>query len=383
MEHYKSYPVTRFRRPTRRGPSRHPASFGQPLMLLDDNAPVVGRRPVVSPRGQIELSSVVSAYQPPSITGQQQSQLPQEAEQQQNDPFFYPSPQHSTTVNQNPAPDLAFSLFSHGCCCMQCVRTQEIGITEECGRFDRIVGPGLYCLMWPISSIAGRIPLRIQQLEVTLETKTSDHVFCQITLALLYRIVKPYEAFYRLADPMQLIQTCVLNAVRSTVPTMTMDTIFMDKQQILISAVFASLQPVLRDYGYDAVTCLVTQIQPNELVKASMNEIMASRRLKQAAAHKAEANKVQVVRHAEATAEQDASRGVGTARERQAVAEGMRESIQVWREMDVRVVAPPDVSEVMELLLVTQYLDVLTQVGADHMQVQHGVSADTLRSIVG
>jgi regulator of protease activity HflC (stomatin/prohibitin superfamily) len=304
-------------------------------------------------------------------------------EQEQNDPFFYPSPQHRTIVNQNPAPDLAFSLFSHGCCCMQCVRTQEIGITEECGRFDQMVGPGLYCLFWPFHSIAGHTPLRIQQLEVTLETKTSDHVFCQITLALLYRIVNPYDAFYRLTDPLQFIQTSILNVVRSTIPTMTLDAVFMDDQQILISAVFASLQPVLRDFGYEAVTCLVTQIQPNELVKASMNEIMASRRLKQAATHKAEANKVQVVRQAEATAEQDASRGIGTAREREAIAEGMRECIQVWREMDVRVVSPPDVSEVMELLLVTQYLDILTQVGADRMQIQHGLSAETLRSMVG
>jgi hypothetical protein len=99
-------------------------------------------------------------------------------------PRSVPNHRHSTNhhinsmpvLNQkNPAPDLAFTLFSHGLCCVQCVRTQEIGVAENCGSFDELVAPGLFCAVWPYSTIAGRLSLRVQQLDVTCETKTKDN----------------------------------------------------------------------------------------------------------------------------------------------------------------------------------------------------------------
>ena len=82
---------------------------------------------------------------------------------------------HNTVLKQdNPAKDLAWDCCSHGCFCIQCVRTQEIGISENCGAFDGIVGPGLYCGVWPCSSIVSRLSLRVQQLDITIETKTKD-----------------------------------------------------------------------------------------------------------------------------------------------------------------------------------------------------------------
>ena len=364
-------------RPLPQGRRRRVAS--QEPLLGSSNVP---GRPVVSPRGHVELSSSdILSYRPPQISLQSNNNTDDEEDCLPPIWFSHSRPQPS---NRNPAPDLAWSICSHGCCCIQCVRTQEIGFSEDCGRFERMLNPGFYCLAWPYQTISGRLSLRVQQLNIKCETKTVDHVFLHITVALLYRVagIHAYEAFYKLQSPVQVIQSCVFDVVRSTIPRrMTLDDVFTETDSIA-AAVYIQLQETMQEYGYDIVTSLVTEISPNALVKASMNEIGASRRRKQAQAHQAEANKVKVIKDAEALAESDAIRGVGVARERQALAHGMSTSIVTWTDMDVRIVSPPKPKEIMELLLVTQYLDVLTSVGADHLQLQYDSTADTLRSLL-
>jgi len=138
-----------------------------------------------------------------------------------------------------------------GCCCFQCVRTQEVAVVEDLGQFKRLLDPGCHTLCWPFSLIAGRLSLRIQQLDVYCETKTKDNVFVQVAVAVQYRVLSDgaYAAFYRLTDPRGQIQSYVFDVVRSTVPKMELDEAFSSKDDIA-TAVLQSLQKDMKEYGY-------------------------------------------------------------------------------------------------------------------------------------
>jgi len=184
-------------------------------------------------------------------------------------------------------------IYSLGCCCCQCVRTQEVGIVEYFGNFQRIIfQPGFQCIAWPCTSISGRLSLRIQQLDIKCETKTKDNVFIHITVSVQYRIIssKSYEAYYRLTDPKIQIKSYVYDVVRSTVPKMELDETFLSKSSIA-SQVHTSLYTLMKDYGYEIMDTLIVDISPNEKIKSSMNAINASKRLKEAMKHKAESGR--------------------------------------------------------------------------------------------
>ena len=186
------------------------------------------------------------------------------------------------------------------CLCCVCVRTQELAIVEDLGQFKRLLDPGFHCICWPLAQVAGTLSLRIQQLDVFCETKTKDNVFLKTTVAVQYRVIteSAYDAYYRLSDPRGQIQSYVFDVIRSTVPKMDLDDTFANKSQIA-EATLSQLSEVMRDYGYEIMNTLVTDMAPDERVKASMNEINASKRLKEAASHKAEADKVMQVKNAE------------------------------------------------------------------------------------
>jgi regulator of protease activity HflC (stomatin/prohibitin superfamily) len=297
--------------------------------------------------------------------------VPRQRQQRQQHRQQYPhhSVQHRTLLaaaedsNVNPARDLAIPLFSHGLCCCQCVRTQEIGFAEQCGEFQEILGPGLHCMLWPVNSISGRLTLRVQQLDVVCETKTSDHVFVKIHIVVLFRVavVQAYEAYYRLSDPRIQIETYVLDVVRSAVPGRTLDQVFASKREIA-ETLLLRLHQATRQYGYEITETLVTDVIPNDIVKAAMNEVNASRRVKDAAPYKAEARRVGIIKEAEGRVEARHLSGIGTANQRRAIAQGLKETVEVWTD-DVRLVMPA--KDVMDILLVSQYFDVLSAVGSN------------------
>lgn len=255
-----------------------------------------------------------------------------------------------------------------GCFCLQCVRTQEVAVLEDLGQFKNLLSPGLNITCWPISQIAGTLSLRIQQLDVVCETKTKDNVFVQVAVAVQFRVLleKAYDAFYRLSDPKGQIQAYVFDVVRSTVPKMELDEAFASKAEIA-SATLHQLKDVMNDYGYEILTTLVTDLAPDSKVKASMNEINASRRLKEAASHKAEADKVKQVKAAEAEAEARYLSGLGVARQRKAIVQGLQASVSEFSQ-EVEGSTPKDV---MDILLLSQYFDTLAVVGANSLILEH------------
>lgn len=253
------------------------------------------------------------------------------------------------------------------CCCV-CVRTQEVGIVEDLGQFKRLIDPGFHCVLWPIQQVAGTLSLRIQQLDVTCETKTKDNVFVRVEVAVQFRVIteSAYDAYYRLSDPRGQIQSYVFDVVRSTVPRLELDEAFASKREIA-EATGLQLETVMKDYGYEILNTLVTDLSPDARVKASMNEINASKRLKEAASHKAEADKVQQVKAAEADAEARYLSGVGVARQRKAIVQGLQHSISEFSS-DVDGVSSKDV---MDILVLTQYFDTLGAVGANNLILEH------------
>lgn len=258
--------------------------------------------------------------------------------------------------------------MSAGAGCIVCVRTQNVAIAENLGQFSRLLDPGLHLIMWPLECVAGTLSLRIQQLDVVCETKTKDNVFVRVSVAVQFRVVaeSAYDAFYRLSDPSGQIQSYVFDVVRSNVPRLELDSAFSSKDDIA-KAVLEQLQDVMRDYGYQILNALITDLSPDSKVKASMNEINASRRLREAASFKAEADKITQVKNAEAEAEARYLSGLGVARQRKAIVAGLQDSVAAFSE-EIKEAKPKDV---MDILLLSQYFDTLTYIGANSLILEH------------
>jgi len=251
-------------------------------------------------------------------------------------------------------------------CCISQVPHQSVSIIEQWGAFKRLASPGLLILNCPCGeSVRGNISLRVQQLDVRCETKTQDNVFVTLTCSVQFQVDNGhiYDAFYRLTNPHQQITAYVFDVVRASVPKMGLDMVFEQKDEIA-HAVKNELAKSMAGFGYEIIQALITDIDPDERVKKSMNEINAAQRMRVAAQDKAEAEKILQVKSAEADAESKFLSGVGIARQRKAIIEGLRDSVVEFSE-NIEGSTPKDV---MDMVLVTQYFDTLKELG------QHGRS---------
>lgn len=240
------------------------------------------------------------------------------------------------------------------------VRQQSVAIVERFGKFVRVGNAGLNFKIPLIERIAGRLNLRIQQLDVRVETKTKDNVFVFVVVSVQYYVLptKTVDAFYRLQDPQGQITSFVFDTVRARVPGISLDNVFEMKDEIA-QAVKTELEQIMDDFGYGIVKTLVTDIDPDAKVKLSMNEINAAQRLRVAAVEQAEADKIRVVKAAEGEAESKALQGRGIADQRKAIIEGLKESVENFSE----TVQGTNAHDVMNLVLMTQYFDTIKDIG--------------------
>ena len=240
------------------------------------------------------------------------------------------------------------------------VKQQTAAIVERFGRFKRIAGAGLNFKIPLIDRVAGRLSLRVRQLDVRVETKTKDNVFVFVIVSVQYFVIpeKIQEAFYRLQNTEAQITSYVYDVVRARVPGIILDDVFETKDDIA-QAVKIELEQIMDDFGYGIVKTLVTDIDPDANVKQSMNKINAAQRLRVAAVEEAEAEKIRVVKAAEAEAESKALSGKGIADQRTAIVNGLQESVTEFKEN----VAGTTSQDVMNLVLMTQYFDTLKDVG--------------------
>ncbi len=241
------------------------------------------------------------------------------------------------------------------------VQTAEAVVVQRLGKFQCVANAGInFKLPW-LDQIAGRIDLRVQQLALDVETKTKDNVFVKIPVSVQYHVIpdKVYEAFYKLANPRQQISSYVFNVILGHVPKMILDDAFLQESDIAV-AIKQGLDDVMRTYGYAIDQALVTDIEPDEKVKAAMNEINAAQREQVAASARGEAEKILKVKQAEAEAESKALQGQGIANQRKAIINGLKDSVESFQQA-VEGSTPKDV---MMLVLVTQYLDTMKEIGA-------------------
>ena len=234
------------------------------------------------------------------------------------------------------------------------VAQQSVAIVQRFGKHHAIAGPGFHWLLPLADVIVARLDLRIHELTVRVESKTKDNVFVHMSVAVQYAIKDPYEAYYKLSNPRGQIESYVFDVVRARVPRLKLDEAFESKDDIA-DVVRAQLSDIMDEFGYTIVKALVTDIEPATEVKESMNRINAAERLKVAAEMEAEADKIRMVKAAEAEAESKHLQGLGIARQRKAIADGLAESAEVVQDNVDGMTA----ESVMSLLLLTQYFDTL------------------------
>ncbi|MEM6894377.1 MAG: SPFH domain-containing protein [Bacteroidota bacterium] len=240
------------------------------------------------------------------------------------------------------------------------VKQQTAVVIETFGRFTSVRHSGIQFKIPFIQRIAGRLSLKIQQLDVMIETKTLDDVFVKIKVSVQYLVIrtKVYDAFYKLEYPHDQITSFVFDVVRAEVPKMKLDDVFVKKDDIAI-AVKRELQEYMSEYGYDIIKTLVTDIDPDAQVKAAMNRINASEREKIAAQFEGDAARILIVEKAKAEAESKRLQGQGIADQRREIARGLEESVEVLNKVGINS------QEASALIVVTQHYDTLQAIGEE------------------
>ena len=239
------------------------------------------------------------------------------------------------------------------------VKQQSAAVVERFGKFVSIRQSGLQIKIPIIDSVAGRLSLRIQQLDVVVETKTKDDVFVKLKVSVQFKVIKEkvYDAFYKLDNPADQITSFIFDVVRAEVPKLILDDVFIKKDDVAI-AVKSEIQEAMTEYGFQIIKTLVTDIDPDAQVKESMNRINASEREKVAAQFEGEAQKILIVERAKAEAESKRLQGQGIADQRREIARGLEDSVKVLNGVDINS------QEASALIVVTQHYDTLQSVGS-------------------
>jgi regulator of protease activity HflC (stomatin/prohibitin superfamily) len=240
------------------------------------------------------------------------------------------------------------------------VRTAAVAVVPRFGEFTRVAQPGLNWKLPFFDAVAGVVSLRVSQIVLTMETKTKDNVFVTIPISVQNRVrpEKVYDAFYKLSDPTAQIKSYVEQVILGHVPGMTLDEVFASQSSIA-AAVKKELDEDMAAFGFEIVNVLVTDIVPDAKVKSAMNDINAAQREQVAANARGEAEKILVVKKAEAEAESKALQGQGIANQRRAIIEGLQTSVEQFQ----KAVEGASSKDVMQLVLVTQYFDTLKSIG--------------------
>ena len=234
------------------------------------------------------------------------------------------------------------------------VQQQTSYIIERFGKFHRVANPGLNFKIPFIDRIAKKVPLRIMQLDSVVETKTLDNVFVSVPVSVQYQVQNVVDSFYRLADPERQIQSYVYDRVRTSLAKLNLDDAFSSTDQIA-QDVESTLASAMNAYGFAIINTLVTDINPDPTVRASMNSINAAQREREAAISLAEAEKIKIVKQAEAEAEYKRLHGEGIAAQRKAIVDGLVQQYELLRDAGVG-------NQAQEMLLLTQYFDTLQEV---------------------
>ncbi|HKV24248.1 MAG TPA: SPFH domain-containing protein [Candidatus Acidoferrum sp.] len=242
------------------------------------------------------------------------------------------------------------------------VETAQVAIVQRLGKFARVAGPGLNWKTPYLESVVRRMSMKVQQFDVRVETKTQDNVFVQIPVSIQYKVIPDAveAAYYKLTDPVKQIESMVYNVVLGHVPKMKLDDTFLN-QAAIANDLRDSLDASMKEYGYSIVKVLISDIVPDDKVKAAMNDINAAQREREATVSRSETNKMLLVKQAEAEAESKRLQGEGIANQRKAIIMGLKESVEDF----AKTLPGSSAQDVMQLVLLTQYFDTLKEIAAN------------------
>lgn len=242
------------------------------------------------------------------------------------------------------------------------VTEQTAYVIERFGKFVKIARPGLGFIIPFVDRKAAVINLRVQQLDVTVETKTLDNVFVNLQVSVQFKVGSDQvkEAYYSMDNPRNQISSYVFDDVRAEVPKLELDDVFAKKEDIAI-AVQKNIHESMNDYGYQIIKALITDIDPDHKVKDAMNRINAAKRDREAALEEGEGNKIKIIKEAEAEAESKRLSGEGIARQRLEIVRGFKESVEDFKKSLDTVTH----EEIMQFVLMTQYFDTIKDIGAN------------------
>jgi len=237
---------------------------------------------------------------------------------------------------------------------------QTVRFIERFGRYVRTAKAGINVKIPIIEQKSDPFNLQVQELIIDTETKTKDNVFVLINIAVQYEPIhdRASDAYYKLNNPKSQIVNWVNDSVRSNIPDMSLDDIFLNKNTIA-GNIEKTVRESIKEYGYNIVRILLTDIRPDKKVQEAMNEINASQRLREAATNKAEAEKIIIIKNAEAERDSKILSGEGVAGQREAIIKGLRNAIS-----DMSKATKLPEKEVMEYVQFTQYTDVLKDIGS-------------------
>ncbi|MFT5336366.1 MAG: regulator of protease activity HflC (stomatin/prohibitin superfamily) [Luteibaculaceae bacterium] len=238
------------------------------------------------------------------------------------------------------------------------VKQKTVYIIERFGKFQSIRTAGIHWRIPLVDRISGKLSMRIEEMDVKIETKTKDNVFVELNISVQFQVIREriYDAFYELANSNNQIQSYVFDTIRAEVPKMKLDEVFENKEEIAI-AIQRELKEAMNKYGFHIVKALVTDINPDKEVKHAMNKINAAERNKLAAEYEAEADKIRIVAKATAEAESKKLQGIGIANQRREIARGLEESVNTLNKVGISSI------EASSLIIVTQHYDTLQAVG--------------------
>jgi len=230
---------------------------------------------------------------------------------------------------------------------------------QRLGKFVGVKEPGCSLFCWPCTSIAGTVSTRLRQLMIRNEAKTKENVFVTLTISIQYRVEPEniHTAFYSMQNPTGQMQSFVEDAIRSIAPTLELEQLFIEKDKIS-REIREDLAKKMTTYGYTIVDTLIIDIEPEGQVKAAMNKINESKRLREAAEYEAETEKCVRIKAAEAEAISKQLQGEGVANQRKAIMKGLKDGVG-----DLAQAIGVTTDETMKYTMLTQYFDMLRDVG--------------------
>lgn len=256
------------------------------------------------------------------------------------------------------------TLFSTG----YTVRQQHVALIERLGRFSGFAGPGFH-LKIPFVDAAYDIDLKTEDEHVVLDAKTLDNVTIELEVSMQYHVDTSnmdggkesgvYKSYYTLQDPVAQMRDYLADALRSQIPTRTLEAVFTEKDEIAKS-VDDVVSAKMLGYGYVLVTTLITRIRLPKDVEESMNRITTSKNNLESATNDANAAKAKTVIAAQAKAEAMEAEGRGIANQRIAIATGIKESIDTIRTAEMSS------EEANRLFEYTQWIDMMTHFADGH-----------------